>query len=36
MKDPQTRTTVWGMTVGVGGGFVGGGKGGKVGTTVIA
>ena len=35
MNDPQTWTTVWEMTVGVGGGMDGGGQRGKIGTTVI-
>ena len=36
MHDPWTRTKVWGLTVGVGGGLGRGGKGRKIGTTVIA
>ena len=36
MNDPQTWIMVWGWTVGVGGdGLVGGGQGGKIGTTII-
>ena len=36
MNDPWTLTMVWELTVGVGAGWVEGGKGGKIGTTVIA
>ena len=35
MSDPWTWTTVWGWTVGTGVCWMGEGKGGKVGTTVI-
>ena len=35
MNDPQTWTTVWELTVGVGGGMGGGVQKGKIGTTVI-
>ena len=31
MNDPWTWTTVWELTVGVGGGIDGGGQGGKLG-----
>ena len=33
MNDPWTWTTVWGLTVGAGGGLGRGGKGEKIGTT---
>ena len=36
MNDPQTWTTVWGLPEGVWGGWVEGGKGEKIGTTVRA
>ena len=35
MNDPRTRTTGWGLTVGVGLGWAEEGKGGKIGTTEI-
>ena len=35
MNDPQTWTTVWGLTVGARGGLRGGEQRGKIGTTVI-
>ena len=35
MNDIWTRTTVWGLTVGVGRGWAEGDKGDKIGTTVI-
>ena len=36
MNDPWTWTTVWGLTVGVGGGLGGRGQREKIGTTMIA
>ena len=35
MKDPWTQTTVWGLTMAVGGGLGGGEGKGKIGTTII-
>ena len=35
MNGPRTWTTVWGMTLGAGGGLGEGGQRGKIGTTVM-